>query len=111
RGGISATRCATQLPAAATVAVLLPLAPALAWIPSAPVERDRLAGMLVERTVYSWVKPCPASWVALTFPCPPYNATSMSLFWVVVRPVAVALPLLPELSLGVTSTGLVGSAP
>ena len=37
------------------VAVLLPDAPTAAWIPSAPVDRDRLAGPLPESTVYSWV--------------------------------------------------------
>ena len=35
----------------------------------------------------------------------------MSLFCVAVTPVAVAVPLLPELSVGVTSNGLVASIP
>ena len=35
----------------------------------------------------------------------------MSLFCVVVSPVAVAVPLFPELSVGVTSNGLVPSTP
>ena len=69
--GASATRWATHCALAETVAVLLPVAPGVAWTPSAPVMRARLAGMLPDKAVYSWVRLWLASCVSVTLPCAP----------------------------------------
>ena len=55
-GGISATMCATQGVDVEIVAVLLPVAPAVASVPSAPVARALLAGELPDEIAYSWVR-------------------------------------------------------
>ena len=65
-GGISATRWATHWVDVETVAVLFPVAPAEAWVPSAPVFRARLDGPLPDCCVYSCVRPWPASCVRVT---------------------------------------------
>ena len=74
-GGWSATRCATQGVEVESVAVLFPVAAALAWVPSAPVARALLAGALPDAIVYSCVIPWAASCVAVTagpdWPCTP----------------------------------------
>src|SRR5580765_154220 len=74
-GGWSATRCATHGVDVEIVAVLLPVAPAVARVPSAPVAMALLAGELPEEIEYCWVSDWPAFCVRVgdgpDWPCAP----------------------------------------
>ena len=63
---MSATRCAAHGVDAEAVAVMFPVAPAAAWLPSDAVARALLTGELPDVIVYSCATVCAASCVSVT---------------------------------------------